>query len=60
MHEPTDPPPRRQTTDTEPCPCGSTDHKPLKVGEKLSPSGGSIGPVYVCPARATAGLRSVL
>ena len=60
MHEPTEPDPPRQTATTDSCPCGSGDHEPVRIGEKLSPSGGAIGPVYVCPAQSTAGLRGVL
>ncbi|WP_143659047.1 hypothetical protein [Streptomyces sp. SA15] len=61
MDEPTDPGPDRQTALPEPaCPCGSAEHQPLRIGEKLSPSGGGIGGVYVCPAETTLGLRGVL
>ena len=47
------------SADEDACPCGSRDHAPLRIGEKLSPSGGSIA-VYVCPAESPAGLRGVL
>ena len=62
MDEPTDQAPERQTTHTDEaaCPCGSNDHPPIRIGERLSPSGGAIGPVYVCPAQSPAGLRGVL
>jgi len=46
--------------DEPPCPCGSRDHPPLRIGDRLSPSGGTIGPVYVCPAESANGLRGVL
>jgi hypothetical protein len=62
MDEPTDPTPERQGAPegAPPCVCGSQDHDPLRIGERLSPSGRAMGPVYVCPAQAPAGLRSVL
>lgn len=63
MEEPTDPGGERQTIDPDPpesCPCGSSDHMGVRIGEKLSPSGGAIGPIRVCPAQSPAGLRSAL
>lgn len=42
------------------CPCGSSDHQPVRIGERLSPTGASEGAVYVCPAESPAGLRGVL
>ncbi|GGW76754.1 hypothetical protein FHS32_006645 [Streptomyces albaduncus] len=62
MDEPTEPPPERQraSQDAAPCLCGSRDHLPLRVGERLSPSGAGIGGVYVCPAQSPAGLRGAL
>ena len=42
------------------CPCGSGDHDPVRIGERLSPTGGALGPVYVCPAESAVGLRGVL
>ncbi|MFF8100223.1 hypothetical protein ACF07S_10665 [Streptomyces sp. NPDC016640] len=62
MDEPTEPQPEHQTAvpDRTTCVCSSQDHEPLRIGEKLSPSGGAVGPVYVCPAQAPAGLRSIL
>ncbi|WP_432053782.1 hypothetical protein [Streptomyces sp. bgisy022] len=58
MDEPTDTQPTPQVA--RPCQCGSLEHPPLKIGEKLSPSGGVIGPVYVCPAQSPAGLSGAL
>lgn len=63
VDEPTDQAPERQTAhrdEPEPCPCGSRDHAGTRIGEQLSPSGGAIGPVYVCPAESPAGLRGAL
>jgi hypothetical protein len=61
VDEPTDPGGERQTTPQEAaCPCGSHDHPPLRIGDLLSPSGHTIGPVYVCPAESPVGLRGVL
>lgn len=65
MDEGRDPQPQHQTahtdeTEPEPCRCGSTEHRPIRIGERLSPSGGAIGPVYVCPALSPAGLRGAL
>src|SRR5690606_33425552 len=60
VDEPTETQPQHQTADRPACPCGSRNHKPLKIGEKLSPSGGIIGPVYVCPAQSPAGLSGAL
>jgi hypothetical protein len=57
VDEPTDPGAQRQTA-PEPCPCGS--HPGTRIGERLSPSGAGIGPVYVCPAESPAGLRGAL
>lgn len=61
MAEPKDPPAPEPdgSTGQDACPCGSRDHAPLRIGEKLSPSGGAIA-VYVCPAESPAGLRGVL
>lgn len=61
MAEPKDPPAPEPDSNTgqDACPCGSRDHAPLRIGEKLSPSGGAIA-VYVCPAESPAGLRGVL
>jgi hypothetical protein len=54
-------PTAEQTTPPEPaCPCGSRGHEPLRIGDRLSPSGSTIGPVYVCPAESPVGLRGVL
>ena len=53
-----EPPPERQTD--APCPCGSTEHPPTRIGDQLSAAGTVIGPVYVCPAQSEAGLRGVL
>ncbi|MHC3450719.1 hypothetical protein [Streptomyces prasinus] len=58
MDEPTDSAPQHQTAPEValPCVCGSRDHKPLRIGEALSPTGAIVGPVYVCPApRAISG-----
>jgi hypothetical protein len=60
VDEPTDPGPNRQTTEPDTCPCGSTEHQPLRIGERLSPTGGALGAVYVCPAQSPAGLRGAL
>jgi hypothetical protein len=61
MDEGTDTGPDRQTTPPdEPCPCGSHEHEPMRIGDRLSPSGSTIGPVYVCPAESPVGLRGVL
>jgi hypothetical protein len=61
MDEGTDTGPDRQATSPDgPCPCGSRDHEPLRIGDRLSPSGSTIGPVYVCPAESPVGLRGVL
>jgi hypothetical protein len=60
VDEPTETQPEHQTADRPACPCGSRDHEPLKIGEKLSPSGGIVGPVYVCPAQSPAGLSGAL
>lgn len=60
VDEPTEPPPEHQTTPPEPCPCGSRDHEGIRIGERLSPSGAGLGPVYVCPAQSPAGLRGAL
>ena len=63
MPEPTDraaPETAPERQDEQPCPCGSRDHSPLRIGDRLSPSGGTIGPVYVCPAESANGLRGVL
>lgn len=61
MAEPKDPPAPEpdDSTGQDACPCGSRDHAPLRIGEKVSPSGGAIA-VYVCPAESPAGLRGVL
>lgn len=64
VDEPTDQAPERQTAQSDepepkPCRCGSTDHAGIRIGEKLSPSGGAIA-VYVCPARSAVGLRGAL
>ena len=58
MDEPTEPPTDHQTA--APCPCGSGDHEPTRIGDQLSATGTVIAPVYVCPARSAAGLRGVL
>jgi hypothetical protein len=62
VDEPTDQAPERQTTpdDIPPCPCGSLEHRGIRIGDRLSPSGGAIGVVYVCPAESPAGLRGAL
>jgi hypothetical protein len=61
VDEPTNPHIERQSAPPKPdCPCGSSDHEPLRVGERLSPSGAGIGGVYVCPAESAAGLGGVL
>jgi hypothetical protein len=61
MDEPRDPGPEQTTPPDDPaCTCGSHDHPPLRIGDRLSPSGGTIGPVYVCPAESPVGLRGVL
>lgn len=51
-------PPEAQPT--APCPCGSSEHQPTRIGDQLSAAGTVIGPVYVCPAQSEAGLRGVL
>ena len=62
MAEPKDPPAPEpdDSADQEACPCGSSDHQPVRIGERLSPSGAGMGGVYVCPAESPAGLRGVL
>ncbi|MET8113849.1 hypothetical protein [Streptomyces prasinus] len=60
MDEPTETRPQHQTT-TEPewpCVCGSPDHRPVRIGEALSPTGSIVGPVYVCPAPRAASTGS--
>jgi len=59
VDEPTDPGPERQTTAPDTCCCGCTEHQPIRIGERLAPSGAAEG-VYVCPAQSPAGLRGVL
>lgn len=58
--DPPAPEPDHGADEPEPCPCGSPDHQPLRIGERLSPSGAGLGGVYVCPAESTHGLRGVL
>lgn len=65
VDEPTDQAPERQTAppdepSPEPCRCGSTEHQAIRIGERLSSSGGAIGPVYICPGTSTAGLGGAL
>ncbi len=63
VDEPTDQAPERQTAhqdDPNPCRCGSLDHAPIRIGERLSPSGAGIGGVYVCPAESANGLQGAL
>jgi hypothetical protein len=60
VDEPTEPTPEHQTTDEPACPCGSRDHDGLRIGDRLSSSGDTIGPVYVCPAQSPVGLRGAL
>lgn len=62
MEQPTNPPPERQTTDTDPppCTCGSSEHQALRIGDQLSPSGSAIRAVYVCPATSATGLSGAL
>ena len=60
MDEPTDSGPQQQPPDVPPCPCGSGDHQPVRIGERLSLSGAGLGPVYVCPAESATGLRGAL
>ncbi len=62
MDNPTDPDAPHQTAQPAEaaCPCGSSEHQPLRIGDLLAPGGGTIGPVYVCPAESTSGLEGVL
>jgi hypothetical protein len=61
VDEPRDPEPAEATPGAKPaCPCGSQDHQPVRIGERLSPSGAGLGGVYVCPAESAIGLRGVL
>jgi len=61
VDEPTDPAPERQTArQDEPCPCGSLDHAPMRIGKTFSDSGALIAGVYVCPAESTSGLKGAL
>lgn len=57
--QPTDHPAPDQTLDTAPCPCGSDDHDPVRIGKTYSESGAPMA-VYVCPAASPTGLRGAL
>jgi hypothetical protein len=54
--------PEHQTTDMDPlpCTCGSRDHQPVRIGERLSPSGSAIHTVYICPGTSATGLDGAL
>ncbi|MFD5566677.1 hypothetical protein [Streptomyces cadmiisoli] len=63
MTEGRDPEPQHQTTHQdapETCCCGSSEHAGIRIGDRLSPSGGIIAPVYVCPAESATGLQGAL
>lgn len=59
MNEPTEPEPLRQSADeAQACICGSREHAPVRVGDRISGSGGAIiGGIYICPAPKGTGLR---
>ena len=62
MAEPRDQPAPEPDGDTDepPCPCGSDDHQPVRIGERLTASGAHGETVYVCPAESATGLSGVL